>query len=45
MNWEDVDGSKLNLLDASFTMLRDFLLIRILFLLNLWKINDETLYW
>ena len=37
VEWKDVEGSKLNLLDASFTMLRDFLLIRLLYFLNLWK--------
>ena len=36
INWKDVDGSHLSLLDASVTMARDFLMVRLLYLLKIW---------
>ncbi|KAL4511861.1 hypothetical protein ABPG72_012706 [Tetrahymena utriculariae] len=41
VNWEDVDGSHLNVLEASVTMARDFLMVRLLYLLSVWKYNDS----
>ena len=41
VEWHDVDGSKLTVLDASINMLRDVLVIRLYYLLSLWKISDR----
>jgi dolichyl-phosphate beta-glucosyltransferase len=40
VNWQDVEGSKLNVVSASLMMARDYLLVRICYLLGLWKIDD-----
>eukprot|EP01016_Furgasonia_blochmanni_P056622 TRINITY_DN968_c0_g1_i2.p1 TRINITY_DN968_c0_g1~~TRINITY_DN968_c0_g1_i2.p1 ORF type:complete len:305 (+),score=104.14 TRINITY_DN968_c0_g1_i2:184-1098(+) len=40
VNWRDVEGSHLNVITASITMARDFVLVRLLYLLGLWKYND-----
>lgn len=44
VTWQEVPGSKLNILDSTFTMARDLLLIRLCFLTGLWKIEgaDEA---
>ncbi len=36
VEWKDVDGSKLNVLDASVNMFRDVLMIRFYYLIGLW---------
>ena len=41
VEWHDVDGSKLTVLDASINMLRDVLVIRLYYLMKLWKISDR----
>lgn len=41
VEWHDVDGSKLSVLDASVNMLRDVLVIRLYYLLGLWKMGDR----
>jgi len=41
VNWVDVDGSHLNVIEASITMARDFLLVRIYYLLGLWSYSDD----
>lgn len=41
VEWHDVDGSKLTVLDASVNMLRDVLIVRLYYSLNLWKISDR----
>jgi dolichyl-phosphate beta-glucosyltransferase len=38
--WQDVEGSHLNVVDASSQMIRDMLLIRILYFLGVWRVND-----
>lgn len=43
VNWEDVEGSKLNVFEASLSMFRDILLIKSFYLLGLWKYNDRSL--
>lgn len=43
VNWHDVDGSKLNVVSASLTMARDFLLVRVLYVLGIWKTDDVYL--
>ena len=43
VNWKDIDGSHLNVVEASITMARDFLLVRLLYLLRLWKFSDDIL--
>lgn len=40
VNWQDVEGSKLNVVTASLMMARDYLLVRLLYLMGLWKIDD-----
>jgi dolichyl-phosphate beta-glucosyltransferase len=45
VNWHDVEGSHLNVVTASITMARDFLLVRILYLVGLWKFNDDIGLW
>jgi dolichyl-phosphate beta-glucosyltransferase len=32
VNWKEIDGSHLNILDASVTMSRDFLMVKLLYL-------------
>jgi dolichyl-phosphate beta-glucosyltransferase len=41
VNWRDVEGSHLNVVEASIQMARDFLLVRILYLLNIWSFKDD----
>lgn len=41
VNWVDVEGSHLNVVEASITMSRDFLMVRLLYLLRIWKYNDD----
>ncbi len=38
INWEEVDGSKVNLMDASFTMARDLAVIRLAYTSGVWDI-------
>jgi dolichyl-phosphate beta-glucosyltransferase len=42
VEWRDVDGSKLNVLDASVNMFRDVLMIRFYYLIGLWKWSDKV---
>ena len=41
VNWHEVDGSKLNIIDATLTMFRDMVLIRLLYMLKIWKVKGE----
>lgn len=43
VEWRDVDGSKLNVIEASINMFRDVLMIRMLYLFKLWKSSDRVL--
>ena len=43
VQWKDVDGSKLNVIEASVNMFRDVLMIRMLYLLRLWKTGDRVI--
>ena len=43
VEWKDVDGSKLNVIEASINMFRDVLMIRMLYLLRLWKTSDRVM--
>lgn len=43
VEWKDVDGSKLNVIEASVNMFRDVLMIRLLYLLGLWKKTDRVI--
>jgi dolichyl-phosphate beta-glucosyltransferase len=38
--WREIEGSKLNVVWASLTMARDFLLIKVFYMLGLWKVTD-----
>lgn len=40
VNWRDVEGSKLNIIEASITMARDYILVRLLYLLRFWRYDD-----
>ena len=42
VQWRDIDGSKLNVLDASVNMFRDVLMIRVYYLMGLWKYGDKV---
>ena len=37
-----MDGSKLSIVDASVNMFRDVLMIRLYYLLSLWKYSDSV---
>jgi dolichyl-phosphate beta-glucosyltransferase len=41
VKWQEIDGSKLNVVDASLQMARDMVLIRALYMLQVWKIRAE----
>ena len=43
VEWHDVDGSKLNVIEASFNMFRDVLMIKFLYLVGLWKKSDRVI--
>jgi len=38
VNWSEIPGSKLNLIESSFLMLRDLILIRLCYLFGVWKV-------
>merc|ERR1711920_559174 len=40
VNWHEIDGSKLSVVDASLTMLRDLALMRFCYITGLWKKTD-----
>lgn len=40
VNWKEIAGSKVNVVDASLTMTRDFIMVRILYLFSIWKYTD-----
>jgi len=40
VNWHEVDGSKVSLTRDSIQMAKDLLIIRLSYLLRLWKIRD-----
>lgn len=39
INWAEIDGSKMNLMDASLSMGRDLVVIRVCYSLGLWRID------
>ncbi len=39
VNWEEIAGSKLSLVDSSFQMARDLFLIRFAYLFGIWKVR------
>lgn len=43
VEWKDVDGSKLNVIEASVNMFRDVLMISLLYTLRLWKRTDHVI--
>lgn len=43
VEWHDVDGSKLNVIEASINMFRDTLMIRLMYTLRLWKQSDKVI--
>lgn len=42
VEWRDVDGSKLSIVDASINMFRDVLMIRLYYSLGLWRYSDSV---
>ena len=40
VDWEEVDGSKLNVLDATTQMIRDMILVKLLYTLRMWRYDD-----
>jgi len=43
VNWQDVEGSKLNVVSASLMMARDYFMVRVFYLLGLWRVDDVYL--
>lgn len=43
VNWEEIDGSKLDPLSATIEMLRDMIRIRLAYTLGIWRIRKNTL--
>lgn len=41
VNWHEVDGSKLSVINASFSMLRELICIRFCYLFGIWKCSDN----
>jgi dolichyl-phosphate beta-glucosyltransferase len=41
INWEEIAGSKVDIIFDSIRMARDLLLVRFLYLTGLWKISDR----
>ncbi len=37
VNWKEIAGSKVNVIDASLTMTRDFIMVKLLYMLKIWK--------
>ena len=42
VNWQEIDGSKLSIIDSSFQMARDLVLIRFCYMFGLWRIEHQT---
>ena len=40
VNWQEIDGSHLNVVDATSQMIRDMILIKLLYTLRLWGYDD-----
>ena len=40
VKWEDVDGSHLNIVDASLNIARDMIMVKALYLLGVWSSED-----
>lgn len=40
VSWHDVEGSHLNVIDASLTMARDMLMVKMLYTLGFWRTQD-----
>ena len=40
VNWTEIDGSHLNIVDATIQMLRDMILIKLLYTFGLWNYED-----
>ena len=43
VEWHDVDGSKLNIIEASINMFRDVLMIKLMYTCRLWKQSDRVI--
>lgn len=40
VKWEEIDGSKVNIIETALQMTRDMLLIKLLYTMRAWSIND-----
>ena len=40
VDWQEIDGSHLNVVDATLTMMRDMVLIKLLYSFGLWGYED-----
>ena len=40
VNWQEIEGSHLNVIDATISMIRDMFLIKFLYTVRLWSVND-----
>jgi len=43
VNWKDIEGSHLSVVEASITMARDFLLVRLLYTFGIWSFSDSII--
>lgn len=40
MQWREIPGSKLSVVSATITMLREIILIRLCYTLGVWRLDD-----
>ena len=43
VSWHDVEGSHLNVIDASLTMARDMMMVKMLYMCGVWQTQDISL--
>jgi len=42
VHWQEIDGSHLNVIDATIQVFRDMILIKLLYTCRIWKITDMS---
>jgi dolichyl-phosphate beta-glucosyltransferase len=42
VTWQEIDGSHLNIVDASIQMARDMMLVKFLYSCRLWRYEDVS---
>eukprot|EP00825_Cyclidium_porcatum_P048766 TRINITY_DN8284_c0_g1_i5.p1 TRINITY_DN8284_c0_g1~~TRINITY_DN8284_c0_g1_i5.p1 ORF type:complete len:150 (-),score=29.68 TRINITY_DN8284_c0_g1_i5:209-658(-) len=41
VNWQEIEGSKLNVVTDSIAMTRDIILVKLLYLFKIWRVSDK----